>query len=217
MSQLWRTDNGRTTESEDRAILKQNSQYLVLYHIPNLEQTTYVFDNICTAHFTYHQTPRRSMQSLSFTLLLLLCDMCPPRLFSVSVVFFLFRNSRILLIRFIFVWQGSLFTDIHHLKTIVITYVFKSSVNYHIGTCHTRGIPKQIRTYCPIPDLFRTIFGTSCSGQLKTHEISPPLACVWCGECLHIYVKFIQFCCKIGLVMFCRKLCFVAIHALLCG
>ena len=99
-------------------------KYLVLYHIPNLEQTTYVFDNICTAHFSNHQTPRRSMQSLSFTLLLLLCDMCPPRLLSVSVVFFLFRNSRILLIRFIFVWQGSLFTDIHHLKTIVITYVF---------------------------------------------------------------------------------------------
>ena len=42
--------------------------------------------------------------------------------------------------------EGSLFTDIHHLKTIVITYVFKSSVNYHIGTSlfsHTRGIPKN--------------------------------------------------------------------------
>ena len=27
MSQLWRTDNGQRTESEDRAILKQNSQF----------------------------------------------------------------------------------------------------------------------------------------------------------------------------------------------
>ena len=31
-------------------------------------------------------------------------------------------------------------------------------------------------------------------------EISPPLACVWCGECLHIYVKFILFCCTIVFV-----------------
>ena len=31
-------------------------------------------------------------------------------------------------------------------------------------------------------------------------EISPPLACVWCGECLHINVKFILFCCTIVFV-----------------
>ena len=40
--------------------------------------------------------------------------------------------------------------------------------------------------------------------------------CVMWRTSPHI-CKFIQFCCKIGLVMFCRKLCFVAIHALLCG
>ena len=32
MSQLWRTDNGQRTESEDRAILKQNSQKVYFVH-----------------------------------------------------------------------------------------------------------------------------------------------------------------------------------------
>ena len=37
-------------------------------------------------------------------------------------------------------------------------------------------------------------------------EISPPLACVWCGECLHINVKFI---------LFCFTIVFVTIYAVL--
>ena len=55
--------------------------------------------------------------------------------------------------------EGSLFTDIRHLKTSRSIYLFNSSVHYHIGTRHTRGIPKksgpsQVPNSGPIPDHF---------------------------------------------------------------
>ena len=50
-----------------------------------------------------------------------------------------------------------LFTDIHHLKTIVIRVYSTPVSTNHIGTSlfnHNRGILRPIQTWCPIPDQF---------------------------------------------------------------
>ena len=52
--------------------------------------------------------------------------------------------------------------------------------------------------------------------EVEKSLISLHMAYVWCGE----YIKLMLFCCKIGFVPIyavCRKICFVMIHALLCG
>ena len=55
--------------------------------------------------------------------------------------------------------------------------------------------------------------------DVEKSEISPHLACVWWGECLHM-CEIHSFFCKFGFVAIyalLSQICFVAIYALLCG
>ena len=55
--------------------------------------------------------------------------------------------------------------------------------------------------------------------DVEKSKFSPHLACVFCGECLHM-CRIHVFCCKNGFVAMYAlllKICFVATYALLCG